>query len=1034
MKKSRLCLGGVNSLLLLISLLCSPCVVSSAQDSSASQKTVRTNSIKGTVIDENGLPMIGVAVYDAAEIHSGTVTSDDGSFGIIVSSECKELTFEYLGYKKLSVPVSECSLVEMEPDASAIEETVVTGIYTRKAESFTGAVNTVTSEDLKRVSNSNVFDALKNLDPSLMILDNLTEGSNPNAMASMQLRGASSFAMETTSLKSNFVNDANMPLFILDGFETTVEKVQDLDMNRVESITILKDASAKAIYGSKAGNGVIVIETKQLRGNQTLVTYTGSVTAEMPDLTSYNLCNALEKLEIERREGYYDRLGMASSSDLVDAYELYNSRLRKALEGESTYWLSKPLRTGIGHKHSLTVELGSKELKALAAFSYNNTQGAMKGSYREVISGDINLSYRKNKWQFRNIMSISYMDSEDSPYGSFSDYTLMNPYDSPYDEEGNLRKVIRYTIGDSYSYTANPMYNATIGTRFYSDYINVTDNLYVEYNLLSSLKFVARFGIDTKRTYAEDFYPGDHTDFYTESTTDDEILSKGSYEATNGTSSTFSGDVSAQFNHSFNGGHDLFATAQYSVSQTTYSEVTHYAEGFPSSNMNSITFARQYAADKTPTGSSGLNRNLGLLLTAGYSYKDRYMFDATVKASASSVFGTNNKWGTFWSTGVAWNIHNERFMSGVHWLKQLKLRFSAGSSGNQNYSTNNSLPVYVYYNNAYYNGFAGAYLNNMENPDLGWEQKMDYNLGLDFRTEDLTVVLDTYIADTENLVFTRSILPSTGFTSVSDNLGRVRNKGIEASVNYRVFQQGSSYLSLFAKIAFNDNRILELSDVLRTYNEQQQKAAVEAGAVEPVIQYYDGMPLNSIWVVPSLGLDPVTGHEIYLDRDGNMTSTWSASNLVNYGSSDPLYNGNFGFNAEIKGIGLNLVCTYYGGGYMYNTTLLDKVENTQLQYNVDRRIYAGRWYTPGQNAIYRDGESSPTKATSRFVQRNNVMSISSASLYYEFPYKLIKKARLSRLRMTLYMNDLATFSSIEVERGTSYPYARSLSFSLTATF
>ncbi len=992
-------------------------------------------TVSGIVLDENSLPLPGVAIYDPANISGGVATSENGAFVINVSLACKSLTFECLGYQTLSLVLADCDVVQMETDAQAIEASVATGIYTRKAESFTGAVHTMTSEDLRKVSNKNVFEALKNLDPSLMILDNLEQGSNPNAMTSMQLRGASSFSLETTSLKSNFVNDSNMPLFILDGFETTVEKVQDMDMNRVESITILKDASAKAIYGSKAGNGVIVIETKQLNSSQTMVTYTGNISIEMPDLTSYNLCNALEKLEIERREGYYESLSY-DTHDLMDAYNLYYSRLKKALEGESTYWLSKPLRTGLSHKHTLTAELGSKELKALASFSYNSNQGAMKGSYRQIISGDINLSYRKKNWLFRNIMSIYSMKSEDSPYGSFYDYTVMNPYDSPYDAEGNIVKTIISSIGTNDIVTQNPMYNATIGTKVGSEYLNFTDNFYIEYQVVEPLKLVARFGIDTKRTSSEEFYPGDHTSFYTNDySTEDAVLRKGSYEASNGTSTTFSGDISAQFNHTFEGGHDLFATAQYTISQNKYSEVVNYAEGFPSNNMNSITFARQYATDMTPTGADGLNRNLGFLLTAGYGYKDRYMVDGTIKTSASSVFGTNNKWGVFWSGGVAWNIHKEAFMpTNSRWLEQLKLRFSIGSSGNQNYSTNNSLPVYTYYSSAYYNGFAGAYVSNMENPDLGWEQKMDYNVGLDFKTKYVDLVLDAYIADTQNLVFTRSILPSTGFGSVSDNLGKVRNKGIEASLSYKVFQKGSSYLTFFAKIAFNDNRILEISDVLRNYNKTQQENAVANGATEPVIQYYDGMPLNSIWVVPSLGIDPITGKEIYLNKDGQMTDTWNASDLVNYGSSDPLYNGNFGFNTEIKGFGVNFVCTYYGGGYLYNTTLINKVENTTIAQNVDRRIYSGRWYEAGQEAIYRNGENTPTKATSRFVQKNNVLSISSASVYYEFPYKLIHKAKMSRLRMTLYMNDLATFSSIEIERGTSYPYARTFSFSVTATF
>ena len=988
----------------------------------------------GTVYDETGLTMAGVSVFDPADVSKGTATDVDGNFSLTVGPDCKSLTFSFIGYVTKVVLLKDLKRVTMYPDTQTMDAVVVTGIFTRKKDSFTGAVQTISADELKRVGNKNVIQSLKNIDPSLLVVENLKAGSDPNTMASMQLRGASSFAAETTtSLKSNFVSNVNQPLFILDGFETSLEKIQDMDMNRVESITILKDASAKAIYGSKAGNGVIVIETKALRNDQAQVSYVGSADLEMPDLSSYNLCNALEKLEIEKREGFYD-LSTINPVALQNRQDLFDERYKAALEGKSTYWLSKPLRVGIGQKHSVAIELGSKDLKSISDFSYNRNEGAMKGSFRQIIAGDVNLSYRRGKWTFRNIMSVAQMNNSDSPYGSFDQYSTLNPYYDPYDSEGNLVAVFNTdtSAGGDQSLQGeigNPLYDATLNLKLTSEYLDFTDNLYAEWQLLESLKIVGRFGIETKRTSSEEFYPASHSKFrlYENST------KQGTYDQSNGRYNSLSSDVSAQFNHKFGTFHDVFATAQYSISSTNYSEIVHYTEGFPNSRMNSIIFARQYASDKTPTGAYGLNRNLGALLTGGYSYKDRYLFDATAKASASSVFGTNNRWGLFWSTGIAWNLHKEEFLRNVKGLEQLKLRFSLGSSGNQNYSTNNSLPVYQY-QNYFYNNFTAAVLQNMENPDLGWEQKMDYDLGLDFKNKMVTFTADAYIADTDNLVFVRSILPSTGFTSVSDNLGKVRNKGLELGCNVRLFQRNSSFFSVFARVAFNKNKILKISDGLRTYNMAQQKAAQDNGSTLPVTQYYDGAPLNAIWAVKSLGIDPKTGNEIFLDKNGNMTNTWSASNLVLCGSSDPLYNGNFGFNGEFKGLGMSAVMTYYGGGYLYNSTLVNKVENVNISTNVDKRIYSGRWYYSGQVAQYRNGYLTPTQATTRFVQRNNVLSISSLSLYYEFPYRMISDMKLTRLRLSAYLNDLYTFSSIQIERGTSYPYARTVSLSVTATF
>ena len=1002
-------------------------------------------TVHGTVVDESGEPVIGCAVYSPDNVKGGVATNVDGVFLIKLSEEVASLTFEALGFEKVTLPVDKVRRVRLRQSVQSIDEVVVTGIFTRKKDSFTGAVQTISSEDIKRVSNANVVQALKNLDPSLLIMDNLEAGSNPNAMASMQLRGASSLMTETSGLKSNFLNKGNTPLFVLDGFETSLEKITDMYMNRIQSITILKDASAKAIYGSKGANGVIVIETKALANERTMVTYTGNLTIEAPDLTSYNICNALEKLEVERREGFYD--SPLTTTDVIIAQRVYEMRLKKALEGESTYWLSKPLRLGIGHKHSLEVELGNKDLKALATVSYNDVQGAMKGSYRDVISGDVNVSYRKNSWVFRNIMSFAYMKSEESPWGTFDEYARLNPYYNPYDEEGNLRKILADTrvSPDGINYVSlggkmvtNPMWNATLNTTYSSDYVDFTDNLYAEYFLRDFLKLVVRAGVESKRTESHTFKPAEHTDF-----TDFPDLNKrersGIYDLTNGQQTTFSSDVSAQFNKSFAGKHDVFATAQYNISQMKYYESTIYTEGYPNSNMTSIGFARDWNTDKLPTSYDGINRNMGALLTAGYTYANRYMADATFKMSGSSVFGSKRRWGSFWSAGVAWNIHNEAFLKNASdsWLRQLKLRYSIGTSGNQNFASNVALAVYRYASDRYFNGFAAAALDNMENPGLGWEQKMDNNFGLDLRTRRISATIDLYVSDTRNMVFSRSIVPSTGFTSVSDNLGKVRNRGIEASLSYTLWQKGSNYISIFGKAALNDNRLLEISDALRTFNETQRYNARTNGLTAPVVQYYDGMPLHSIWVVRSLGIDPTDGNEVYIDRNGNMTKTWNPLDLYNAGSSDPIINGNAGISGEIKGIGFSAIVTYRAGGYLYNRTLLDKVEGADISYNVDRRVYDGRWYQEGISAPYRKAfynDVVTTQATSRFVQKNNILNLSSVSLYYEFPTSLVRKLRMDRLRATFYVNDIYTFSTIEIERGTSYPYARSFSFSVTATF
>ena len=1018
------------------------------------RKAPTSVTVTGIVRDDTGEPLPGATVVVKGDsLQLGTSANADGEYRLTLPTNVTTLIFSFIGYKTEEVPINGRTRIDvtLNEDIKSMEEVVVNGVFTRKAESYTGSAKTFKAEELKRVGNTNVFQSLKNLDPSLRMLDNFAMGSDPNTLPSMQLRGASTFPQggEGYSLRSNFVDAPNTPLFILDGFETKMEKVFDMDMNRIESITILKDASAKALYGSKAANGVVVIETKSLRRNETRVTYTGSLKLEMPDLSSYDLCNAVEKLYVENLEGYYDNRNMEIQ---VDKRKLYNERLKLVQEGLDTYWLSKPLRTGVGQTHTLEIELGEKDLKAYATFAYNDVQGAMKGSSHQTLSGDLNLSYRYKNILFRNVMSVTDRKAKDSPYGTFDTYVALNPYYMPYDEDGKLVKLL--ADNDYEGQVGNPLYDASLDVRLNNNYLEFMDNFYVEVDFLKDFKAVVRFGISSKKTDGERFYPSQHTkflDLWTDNTSDEDFLRAGSCEVMNGSSSSLSGDFRVQYNKTLDK-HNLYANAQFKLSETKYSEVTHYAEGFPSDRMNDIIFARQYAKEKTPTGSSSINRELSYMGFFSYSYDNRYMTDLTIQANASSLFGNDNRWGVFWSAGVAWNAHYEKFLANLGWIDQLRLRATVGATGNQNFRQNNSIAVYNYVADRYYQKFVGAQLANMENPSLAWEQKMDYTFGLDFKMRNVNLTFDYYIADTKDMAFNRSIVGSTGFNSVTDNLGEVRNRGIEASLTYTVWRNQNGFFNIHGSILTNNNKIRKISDELRAYNERQKEYASYLNRSTPVAMYEDGLPMNTIWAVKSLGIDPSTGYEVFLDRDGNKTSTWSANDLVNCGSSDPKYNGIFGFNGEYKGFGLSATMTFLGGGKYYNQTLVDRVENADIFKNVDRRVFSGRWQTPGQNAQYRrlgrtsssdSGTTDPlqgenvtetTRATSRFVQKRNEVALSQISAYYDFNSGWVKKIGLKQLRVSAYMNDIATFSTIKIERGTSYPYARNLSFSLSATF
>ena len=296
----------------------------------------------------------------------------------------------------------------------------------------------------------------------------------------------------------------------------------------------------------------------------------------------------------------------------------------------------------------------------------------------------------------------------------------------------------------------------------------------------------------------------------------------------NGKSSSISGDLNINYNNQF-GKHTIFGNAGAFISGEKSSAYRHTAEGFPNNQKADISFAKQYAENSTPTGYSTINREASFLLAASYDYDNRYLADATVRESASSLYGSDNRWANSWSFGIGWNLHNEAILKGVGWIKQLKLRASIGLTGNQNFDTNAAIATYNYYTGVVYGGlagkFTGAYLASMPNSKLKWEQKKDHNIGIDMRVAGLSLSVDYYSADTKNMLTDVTIPTSTGFAIVKDNLGLVRNSGVEAKANYTIWQGKEGFVNVYGTFAYNRNKIIRLSESMRAYNEKMMKQA-----------------------------------------------------------------------------------------------------------------------------------------------------------------------------------------------------------------
>ena len=360
-------------------------------------------------------------------------------------------------------------------------------------------------------------------------------------------------------------------------------------------------------------------------------------------------------------------------------------------------------------------------------------------------------------------------------------------------------------------------------------------------------------------------------------------------------------------------------------------------------------------------------------------------------------------------------------------------------TGNQNFNPYQAKATYNFYSDVVYDNIVGAYLMAMANDQLKWQQTADLNIGLDLQLfNNFNLVIDVYRSKTKDALLAMTLPTSTGFSSYQENLGNVENKGFDATLSWRFFRTSDSWASLNFTVGHNVNKVTEINEALRSYNEEQENDQAENSTTSPIIRYEEGQSMTAIWAVKSLGIDPATGEEIFLKKDGVTTTyDWSADDYIVAGDSNPKYHGNFGLSGEYKGFGLTCSFSYELGGDYYNQTLVDRVENVNIANNVDHRVLSDTWQQVGDVAKFKHISDSPTTTypTTRFIEKYNELQFASLSCYYDFKYvSWLHKLRMERLKISFYMNDLFHISTVKTERGLSYPYARSFSLSLSATF
>ena len=965
--------------------------------------------IKGRVIDGNGEPLVGATI----KLKGGNgvyFTDHNGNFEIITKKNREEVTVTYIGHVTQTLflfPGNETT-IPLAADNTSLSEVVVTGFVNKSKVSFTGSQTTVQKEQLLSMGTKNVLESLQSFVPGLVIAENNLAGSNPNKRPDLNIRG-----------RATFDGSANMPLFVVDGTEVSADYVYDMDMNDIESVTVLKDASASALYGSKASAGVIVITTKTMKPGRLRLNYSGTYRLSTPDLTDYRMLNAAQKLEFERLAGLY-----TDKTDLERQYRLdteYNRLAQIVRSGVNTDWLSKPLRNGFSQNHSLSIDGGDDYARYNLGLRYSTDDGVMIGSKRDRLSLFFKFSYNKpGAFSVNNSTTLMSVDSEESPYGSFSDYVRQNPYEQPYAADGSLHRKLS-------NLEENPLYEAQAGNFNKSENLNILNTTTLQVWFSDAFRLNGDFSFTKDMSTSNNF----KSPLALSELNKTDVSQRGQLTESHTSLVRYAGKLMLSYNKNLFGKLFTSATAGSTIEANNGDNTSYSSVGYYSANLSHPAFAAGYVNGK-PGGSDNIYRTVGFFANVNSIWDNKYFLDFIYRYEGSSKFGKNTRFAPFWSVGSGWNIHNESFLKGKG-IELLKLRASVGYLGNISFEPYQAITSYNYAaGNNYVKGI-GAIPKTIGNPDLRWERTLTSNVGVDltmFKGRwDLT--FDAYIKNTDDLLVNVTKAPSVGVASARENLGAIENRGVELRTRVVPISTKQLQWSISATYAYNKSKIKQISNALMSKNEENRNATGKA----PLPIYEEGGSLTAVKVVPSAGIDPATGREVYIKRDGSYTFDYDARDKVTFGDESPLGQGSLSSYLTYKQWSASASFGYSFGGVVYNQTLVTRVEGANPKNNADERVFNDRWKKPGDYAKYRNiADYSVPQQTSRFVQVNNYLTLQSLSVAYEFTPWQIRKLGLTRMRLELLTNDLFYLSSIKRERGLDYPYARSVEMSVRFSF
>ena len=968
--------------------------------------------VRGTVTDASTGEPVPFASIQVKGTMQGTATDALGSYTVSAPGN-GVLVFSSIGYTTQEVAVNNRGVinVSLEPETEFLDDVIVVGYGTVRREAKTGSIATLEAENLAEAPVNSVDKMLAGKMAGVMVT---SQTGQPGANSNIRIRGISS------------VNAGNEPLWVVDGipvmsgdqgyFTNTSNAMAVVNPNDIESITVLKDAAAASIYGSRAANGVILVTTKSgSQGKAKFQVRAKYGISQLANDNNFRVLTGSELLGLRRQAAM--NAGMNPDNPTSAGYYPYSR-----LTGQQTNWLKEVTKLGNMQEYEINASAGNERGKLYSSLSYQNTEGITYASQFNKIVGRVNTDYKlTNSLTFGARVNMAYTYNRDTEMQAlyyanpfFAGLSIL-PWTPLYDEYGN------YNVNIPENSNTNPMYNMLSGgeVQWEKQFRNQA-SVYLEWQPVTGLVFKTNNMLETTNGEGRRYWGPDPG--YTEGTL--QVSTSQFIRLTTSNTATYTttfGDA-----HSFRAMVGQEAMKETYHSYFSYSPTVDDAIPYPTTSI---------ATDDEIDYDYSAETLLSFFGNVDYSYDQRYYLQGSVRADGSSLFGSANRWGLFWSASGSWNISNEAFMSGLDWLSLLKLRASYGVNGNNNIAAYRAYGVYA---STAYNGASGMLPSDPDNPNLSWEKNYTWNVGLDFAFFDSRIngQVDVYSRDTKDMLLNKSVPQTSGFSSNFVNIGALNNKGVEFQLNGDIIRTRDFNWNVGFNLAYNKSTILDLGDTDELNNADSR------------IKHKVGKSFYTYYLKDYYGVNPSTGQAVWraadpADPDNEdayiLTSNYNKARYIYAGSPEPKFTGGFNTSLTWKGFDLSAFFEYKLG----NNVLIveNRYVNSDGNQNMNQTYRAlNYWKEPGDTGVFPKpyiGNSSNSYAmpSTRWMERGDYLRVKDVTLSYTFPTRIIEKIKLGGLKLYVSGLNLYTFHDVnwfDPERGVNgmgsgiYPMTKTL--------